>query len=150
MWDWFTEEPGFDALAMRLLLDGHDLEARDWAFELMATSDLFVSKRVGDRVFASPDFDEPMDAQREKTLERILFLASKGVFQDFFSVSVEKSLRRTALFETIGIFDHSLAIKLGVHFHLWWVRVTSFSLLLSSDQWMSSGFDSRTAVRFRI
>ena len=104
---------------MRLLLDGHDLETRDWAFELMAKSDLFVSRRVGEGVFASPDFNQPMDELREKTLERFMFLGSKGTFKDFFSVSVEESLRRTALFETIGIFDHALAIKLGVHFHLW-------------------------------
>jgi acyl-CoA oxidase len=119
MWDWFVAEPAFETWAMRVLVDGHDVETRDWAFDLMATSDLFVSRRVGEKVLASPGFNEPMDELREKTLERILFLASKGAFQDFFSTSVEKSLRRTALFETLGIFDHSLVIKLGVHFHLW-------------------------------
>ncbi|KAG0599354.1 hypothetical protein M758_12G146000 [Ceratodon purpureus] len=138
-----SEKPSFDTSAMRLLLDGHDLEARDWAFELMAKSDLFVSRRVGDKVFASPDFNEPMDEQREKTFQRIRFLASKGAFKDFFSTSVEKLLRRTALFETIGIFDHSLVIKLGVHFHLWGGSILFLGTKRHHDKWLQITEDLR-------
>ena len=50
------------------MLDGHNLEVRDAVFALMAGSDLFVSKRVGDQVFVSPDFNQTMEKQREKTL----------------------------------------------------------------------------------
>lgn len=61
-----------------------------------------------------------MDEQREKTMERIRFLAQQGLFKDSFSPpTLEKSLEQTVLFETLGIFDHSLVIKLGMQFHLW-------------------------------
>jgi len=116
----FAEEPAFDKSAMRALLDGHDLELRDWIFNLMATSDLFVSRRVGDKVFASPDFNEPMDDIRDKMWERMLFLLHNGVFKNFLTdQSVESYLRRNAVFETVNIFDHALAVKLGVHYNLW-------------------------------
>lgn len=105
---------------MRALLDGHDLEIRDWVFNLMASSDLFVSRRVGDKVFASPDFNEPMDDMRDKSMERILFLHRNGAFKNFLTaLSVESYLRRNAVFETVNIFDHGLTVMLGVHYILW-------------------------------
>ena len=113
-------EPAFDKTAMRALLDGHDLETRDWLFSLMANSDLFVSKRVGDKVFASPDFNEPMDQMRDKTLERMFFLLRNGVFKDFLTdTSYENCLKKSATWEVLGIFDHALAVKPGVQFILW-------------------------------
>lgn len=117
----FVEEPAFDKSEMRRLLDGHDLELRDGLFSLMASSDLFVSSRIGgDTVFASPDFDEPMDAMREKVWERIRFLLRHDVFKNFLTdQSVASYLRRNAVFETLNIFDHGLAVKLGVHYNLW-------------------------------
>lgn len=110
----------FDKVAMRALLDGHDLEARDWVYKLMASSDLFVSRRVGDKVFASPDFDRPMDEMRDRTLERMVFLLHKELFQESLTdSSYENSLKQLAVREAIGIFDHAWAVKLGVHFTLW-------------------------------
>lgn len=115
-----AEGTGFDKLAMRLLLDGHDLETRDYMYELMMGSDLFVKRRLRNRIYVSPDFNLPMDEQREKTLDRILFLRDKGVLRRWFEdQSYEASLKRAAIVETLDIFDHSLSIKLGVHMNLW-------------------------------
>ena len=101
-------------------MDGHNIQERDYIFNLMASSELFVLKRVGDKVFVCPDFNQPMEEQREKTMERILFLLSKGVFKGWLTQSSqEDSLRRAAIYESLGLFDHSLTIKLGVHITLW-------------------------------
>jgi hypothetical protein len=50
--------PWFLVVMMRFMLDGHNLKVRDAMFALMASSDLFVSKRVGDQVFVSSDFNQ--------------------------------------------------------------------------------------------
>lgn len=120
MFQFCADAPAFDKSVMRFMLDGHNLEVRDAMFALMAGSDLFVSKRVGDQVFVSPDFNQPMEKQREKTMQRIHFLLNKGIFKGWLTKqSPEDSLRRAAIFEALGTFDHSLAIKLGVHVTLW-------------------------------
>ncbi|KAG0576315.1 hypothetical protein KC19_5G071100 [Ceratodon purpureus] len=122
---------------MRALLDGHDLETRDWLFNLMAKSDLFVSRKVGDKVFASPDFNEPMDEMRDKTLERIFFLLRNGVFKDFLKDnSIENSLKQMAVWEVLGIFDHALSVKLGVHFILWGGSIVSLGTQRHHDKWL--------------
>jgi acyl-CoA oxidase len=130
--------PSFDQAAMRALLDGHHMEVRDSFTNLMLSSDLFVSKRVGGRVFASPNFNTTMEEHRDKTLQRILFFKSKGVFQGWLTdSSVEDALKRAALFETLGIFDHSLAIKLGVHFHLWGGAIQYLGTKRHHDKWLA-------------
>ncbi|KAG0576313.1 hypothetical protein KC19_5G071100 [Ceratodon purpureus] len=130
-------DAAFDKSAMRALLDGHDLETRDWLFNLMAKSDLFVSRKVGDKVFASPDFNEPMDEMRDKTLERIFFLLRNGVFKDFLKDnSIENSLKQMAVWEVLGIFDHALSVKLGVHFILWGGSIVSLGTQRHHDKWL--------------
>ena len=64
-------------------------------------------------------------------MKRILYLLEKGVFQGWLTErNPDAELRKFALLEVVGIFDHSLAIKLGVHFFLWCV-CCSLSLYLS-------------------
>ena len=41
---------------MREFLDGYHVEERKSFTDLMLSSELFVSKRVGDRVFATPNY----------------------------------------------------------------------------------------------
>jgi acyl-CoA oxidase len=132
-----SEEPAFDKSEMRQLLDGHDLELRDGLFSLMASSDLFVSRRVGYTVFASPDFNEPMGAMRDKVGERILFLLRHDVFKNFLTdQSVASYLRRNAVFETLNIFDHGLAVKLGVHYNLWGDALVKMGTKRHHDKWL--------------
>lgn len=140
-------EVEFDKVEMRQLLDGHDMETRDWVFNLMLSSDLFRSRRVvvgggtQQQVFASPDFNGTMDQQRERTMERIRFLSRHGAFRNFFSESEADALKRTALFESIGLFDHSLAIKLGVHFHLWGGSILFLGTKRHHDMWLQATED---------
>ena len=63
---------------MRLMLDGHNLEVRDAMFALMAGSDLFVSKRAGDQISVSPDFNQPMKNRKRKLCSEFFFYSTKG------------------------------------------------------------------------
>lgn len=115
-----SDPPSFDLLSMRSLLDGHNIEERDSVFKLMASSDLFVLKRIGGDIFLGADYNQPMEAQRRSTMERIHFLLRKGLFRGWLTSNDHNSaLARAAVHECLGIFDHSLGIKLGVHIHLW-------------------------------
>ncbi|KAM2039938.1 hypothetical protein ACFX1X_013677 [Malus domestica] len=47
------------------------------------------------------------------------------------------STPKFTFFEVIGIFDHSLAIKLGVHFFLWGGAIQLFGTKRHHDKWLS-------------
>ena len=105
---------------MRKLLDGHNVEERDAVFQLMASSDLFHLKKVDGDTFLSADYNQTMEDQRAITMKRALFLRDRGLFKGWLSRNdPDFILTRAAQHECLNIFDHSLAIKLGVHFHLW-------------------------------
>ncbi|CAM6056660.1 unnamed protein product [Sphagnum tenellum] len=115
-----SEKPGFDTKQMRSLLDDHNIPDRDFIWDLMASSELFQSNRVGEKVFLSPDYNLSMEDQRESTLARVLFLLEKGVFKGWLTKqSHELELQKSAIFEAVETFDHALAVKLGIHFRLW-------------------------------
>ncbi|KAJ7981544.1 Acyl-coenzyme A oxidase [Quillaja saponaria] len=115
-----SETFAFDISEMRKLMDAHNLDDRDWLFGLMIQSNLFNPKRSGGRVFISPDYNQSMQQQREMTMKRIGYLLDRGVFEGWLTgKGVEAELRKLALLESIGIYDHSLPIKIGVHFFLW-------------------------------
>lgn len=101
------------------------MEIRDWVFRVMEESHLFrrVSSGMG---IVMPDYNQTMEQQREATMRRIGYLLDKRVFDGWVtSFGPESELKKLAMNEVLGIYDHSLAIKLGVHFFLWFV---SFSL----------------------
>lgn len=115
-----SDPPSFDLLSMRKLLDGHNTEERDKVFNMMASNDLFILKRIGGDIFIGADYNQPMEAQRSMTMERILFLLQNGFFKGWLTNNDPQFiLARDAVQECFGTFDHSLAIKIGVHFHLW-------------------------------
>lgn len=122
-----SERFSFDIIEMRKLLDAHNVPDRDWIFGLMVQSKLFNPVRSGGRIFVSPDYNQSMEQQREMTMKRIEYLLDNGVFKGWLTdKGIEAAWRKFALFEAIGIYDHSLAIKLGVHFHLWCVTMLLF------------------------
>ncbi|XP_024523434.1 acyl-coenzyme A oxidase 3, peroxisomal [Selaginella moellendorffii] len=130
-------EPAFDIELMQGLLDGHDAQTRTFIFNLMSESDLFVSRRVGRRVFLGADYNQPMEVQRELTMKRIQYFLDRGVFRGWLTDDRPQSaLRMAAMFEYIGLFDHSLAIKLGVHFHLWGGSVKYLGSKRHHDKWL--------------
>ncbi|PIA35060.1 hypothetical protein AQUCO_03600011v1 [Aquilegia coerulea] len=132
-----SEKFGFDIRDMRRLLDGHNYEDRDWLYGLMKQSNLFCPKNYGGRVFISPDYNQSMEQQREMTMKRIEYLTSRGVFQGWLTgKGVDIDMRKFALLEVIGIFDHSLAVKLGVHMFLWGGAIQFFGTKRHHDKWL--------------
>lgn len=110
----------FDVTEMRRLTDGHNLDDRDWLFGLITQSGLFNRRELGGRVFVSPDYNQSMEQQREMTMKRIEYLFDRGVFRGWVTGDgPREELRKLALHEVIGMYDHSLAIMLGVF--LWYV-----------------------------
>ncbi|XP_068345782.1 acyl-coenzyme A oxidase 3, peroxisomal-like [Pyrus communis] len=123
---------------MRKLLDAHNLEDRDWLFGLMKQSKLFNPREAGGRVFIAPDYNQSMEQQRQMTMKRIAYLLDRGVFKGWLTDrGVDAELRKFAFFEVIGIFDHSLAVKLGVHFFLWGGAIQFFGTKRHHDKWLS-------------
>ncbi|CAN6706672.1 unnamed protein product [Malus baccata var. baccata] len=128
----------FDTKEMRKLLDAHNLEDRDWLFGLMKQSKLFNPREAGGRVFIAPDYNQSMEQQRQMTMKRISYLLDRGVFKGWLTdKGVDAELRKFAFFEAIGIFDHSLAVKLGVHFFLWGGAIQFFGTKRHHDKWLS-------------
>lgn len=115
-----SETIDFDTKEMRKLMDGHNWEDRDLTYGLMIQSELFGRKERGGKVFVGPDFNQSMEHQREMTMKRIGYLLDHGLFDGFLTgKGPEHWLRIFALCDAYGVFDHSLGIKLGVHFFLW-------------------------------
>ncbi|NP_001280826.1 acyl-coenzyme A oxidase 3, peroxisomal-like [Malus domestica] len=128
----------FDTKEMRKLLDAHNLEDRDWLFGLMKQSKLLNPREAGGRVFIAPDYNQSMEQQRQMTMKRIAYLLDRGVFKGWLTdKGVDAELRKFAFFEVIGIFDHSLAVKLGVHFFLWGGAIQFFGTKRHHDKWLS-------------
>ncbi|KAJ0113184.1 hypothetical protein Patl1_02375 [Pistacia atlantica] len=127
----------FDIKEMRKLLDGHNVQDRDWLFNLIVQSKLFNPKKAGEKVFISPDYNQSMEQQREMTMKRISYLLERGVFQGWLTAKgVEAELTKLALLEVVSMFDHSLAIKLGVHFFLWGGAIQFFGTKRHHDKWL--------------
>ncbi|XP_010279215.1 PREDICTED: acyl-coenzyme A oxidase 3, peroxisomal-like [Nelumbo nucifera] len=132
-----SEKFDFDVREMRQLMDGHNIEDRDWLFGLMIQSKLFCPRNSGGKVFVSPDYNQSMEQQREMTMKRIAYLLDRGVFEGWLTEKgAEAELRKFAFFEVIGIFDHSLAVKLGVHFFLWGGAIQFFGTKRHHDKWL--------------
>eukprot|EP00246_Nothoceros_aenigmaticus_P007366 TRINITY_DN21107_c0_g1_i1.p1 TRINITY_DN21107_c0_g1~~TRINITY_DN21107_c0_g1_i1.p1 ORF type:complete len:700 (-),score=114.10 TRINITY_DN21107_c0_g1_i1:13-2037(-) len=131
-----SEPPAFDVSEMRQLVDGHNVKDRDFIYSFMARSKLFQLKKVADAVYVFPDHNEPMEVQREKTLQRIMYLRDSGIFKDWMKQSPELDFRRSAMLESLSIFDHSLTVKLGVHFQLWGGAVQFLGTRRHQDKWL--------------
>ncbi|XP_039123252.1 acyl-coenzyme A oxidase 3, peroxisomal-like [Dioscorea cayenensis subsp. rotundata] len=132
-----SEKPAaFDTKELRCVLDGHHVEIRDWVFRVMEESHLFrrVSSGMG---IVMPDYNQTMEQQREATMRRIGYLLDKRVFDGWVtSFGPESELKKLAMNEVLGIYDHSLAIKLGVHFFLWGGAIQFFGTKRHHDKWL--------------
>ncbi|KMT01901.1 hypothetical protein BVRB_9g209270 isoform A [Beta vulgaris subsp. vulgaris] len=127
----------FDTNQMRSLLDSHNIEHRNWLFNIILQSNLFNPIIRGHRKFVIPDYNHSMEQQREITFKRILYLRDCGVFKGWLTGhSQEDELRNMAFNEVLALFDHSLAIKLGVHFFLWGGAIQFFGTKRHHDKWL--------------
>ncbi|XP_055807401.1 acyl-coenzyme A oxidase 3, peroxisomal-like isoform X1 [Solanum dulcamara] len=132
----------FDIKEMRKLMDGHNLVERDWLFGLMLQSNLFNPIQRGGKVFVSPDYSQSKEQQREITMRRIGYLLEHGVFKKWLTgKGPEDELRKLGLLDCLGIFDHSLAIKTGVHFFLWGGAIQFFGTKRHHDKWLKDTED---------
>ncbi|KAI3995722.1 hypothetical protein MKX01_035653 [Papaver californicum] len=132
-----SENINFDTDEMRKLLDDHNFDDRDWLFGLLMQSKLFCPKISGGKVFVTPDFNQSKEQQREVTMKRIEYLLDRGVFNGWLTkTGVEAEKRKFALLDVIGIYDHSLAIKVGVHFFLWGGAIQFFGTKRHHDKWL--------------
>ncbi|VFQ64461.1 unnamed protein product [Cuscuta campestris] len=132
----------FDVFEMRKLMDGSNLEERDWLYGLMIQSKLFNPMPRGGKVFVYPDFNQTMEQQREITMKRIEYLSGCGVFRGWLTgKGPEAELRKLALLDVVGIFDHSLSIKIGVHFFLWGGAIQFFGTKRHHDKWLKDTED---------
>ncbi|RCV21652.1 hypothetical protein SETIT_4G154600v2 [Setaria italica] len=131
--------PAFPPAELRALLDGHHLWERDWVFRVMEESQLFCPRQrcSGSRVFVAPDYNDGKEAQREATMRRVAHLARRGVFRGWLTEpGAEAELRKLALLESLGVYDHSLAIKIGVHFFLWGSAIKFLGTKRHHDKWL--------------
>ncbi|KAF5732591.1 acyl-coenzyme A oxidase 3 peroxisomal-like [Tripterygium wilfordii] len=132
-----AEKYDFDTMEMRKLLDGHNLQDRDWLYGLIMQSKLFNPRDLGGKLFVGPDYNQSMEQQREMTMKRIDYLCERGVFNGWLTEKgTEVDLRKMALQEVTAIFDHSLSIKLGVHFFLWGGAIQFFGTKRHHDKWL--------------
>ncbi|ONK81634.1 uncharacterized protein A4U43_C01F31320 [Asparagus officinalis] len=132
-----SDQIQFSTQSLRQIMDGHDLDARDWAFSLIESSSLFCPRRRGDRVFVGPDYNQTKEQQREMTMKRIEFLEKNGAFEGWLTSEGEAAeMRKMALNQVFGSYDHSLAIKIGVHFFLWGGAIQFFGTKRHHDKWL--------------
>ncbi|KAF2295044.1 hypothetical protein GH714_031224 [Hevea brasiliensis] len=131
------ESYDFDTNEMRKLLDMHNIEDRDWLFGLMRQSKVFNPQEKGGRVYVAPDYNQSMEQQREMTMRRIAYLLERGVFNGWLTgKGLESEMKKFAFLEVVGIFDHSLSVKLGVHFFLWGGAIKFFGTERHHDKWL--------------
>ncbi|XP_063946896.1 acyl-coenzyme A oxidase 3, peroxisomal isoform X2 [Daucus carota subsp. sativus] len=132
-----SEPTLFDIHQMRKLMDGHNWQDRDMMYNLMIRSQLFNRKDRDGVVFACPNFNQSMEQQRVMTMRRIEYLLSHGAFDGFLTAKgPENELRSFALADCYGVFDHSLGIKLGVHFFLWGGAILNLGTKRHHDKWL--------------
>nr|XP_043621251.1 acyl-coenzyme A oxidase 3, peroxisomal-like [Erigeron canadensis] len=134
-----TSEPSFDfdTSSLRRLVDGNSIDEIDYMLNLMMQSDLFCPRERGGKVFISPDYNQPMEHQRDMTMRRIEYLLQQGAFDGWFSrKGPEAELWGFCRAEAIAMYDHSLAIKLGVHFFLWGGAIQFMGTKRHHDKWL--------------
>ncbi|KAJ4836034.1 Acyl-coenzyme A oxidase 3, peroxisomal [Turnera subulata] len=132
-----TEKAIFDTKEMRKLVDWHNIEDRDWLFGLMRQEKVFNPVEKGGKVFLMPDYNQPKEQQREMTMQRIGWLARRGIYEGWLTgEGPEPELRNFALQEVMGSYDHSLGIKLGVHFLLWGGAIKFLGTKRHHDRWL--------------
>ncbi|XP_019172426.1 PREDICTED: acyl-coenzyme A oxidase 3, peroxisomal-like [Ipomoea nil] len=132
-----SEPGGLDVWEMRKLMDGHNLQDRDWLYGIMIQSHLFNPRERGGKVFVAADYNQNMEQQREMTMRRIGHLLDCGVFKGWLTENgPESELRKLALLDVIALFDHSLSVKLGVHFILWGGAIQFLGTKRHHDEWL--------------
>lgn len=129
----------FDPAVLRQLLDGDGVEALDDIFEVLKNNKIFWPKHYSGngQLYTSMDYNSTKEEQREITMKRILFLRDHGYFRGWLTDdSLENLKQKGAMHEALGIYDHSITIKIGVHIHLWGGAVKYLGTKRHHDKWL--------------
>jgi hypothetical protein len=143
----FLGAPTFDTKALRNVLDGHDIELREELYRIFATEPLFKGPRgysamdydttmavcascmqcilFSRRRWLWHYLRLATDAlygqeQRDITMQRIAWMVQHGYYRNILTADPKVQRRIAAVSEAVSLFDHSQAVKTGVHFQLWY------------------------------
>lgn len=117
--------PAFDQKKMRELLDMNSFEVRDSLYELFK-----------DPVFA-PRYNDSLEEQRARTIQRWSLIAKTGLFRNALRKFTPEGRRRyEAILESVSALDHSLEIKMSVHYGLFGGTVSLMGDDEQGDKWM--------------
>eukprot|EP00475_Leptophrys_vorax_P021233 TRINITY_DN28959_c0_g1_i1.p1 TRINITY_DN28959_c0_g1~~TRINITY_DN28959_c0_g1_i1.p1 ORF type:complete len:697 (+),score=43.19 TRINITY_DN28959_c0_g1_i1:315-2405(+) len=122
-------------------------------FNLFANNKLFWSNQNPPRghMYTCMDYNSTKEEQRDVTFQRILFLRDRGYFKGWLTDDTVANLsRKAAMHEAIGMFDHSMATKIGVHIHLWGGALKYLGTQRHHAKWLSRTEDYEVAGCFGL
>ncbi|CAI5961359.1 unnamed protein product [Closterium sp. NIES-65] len=143
----------FNPAALHKLLVGDGAEVHKEMFNIFANTKIFWSNPDPPRghVYTSMDYNSTKEQQRDVTFERIIFLRDRGYFKGWLTDDSPTSVRRkSAMHEAISMFDQSMAVKLGVHIHLWGGAVKYLGTKRHHDKWLARTEDYEVAGCFGL
>jgi len=118
-------KPAFDVARMRSLIELNDHELREQLYNLFK-----------EPVF-HPRYGETLAQERERTMRKWQRIAESGVFHGSISAGTAAGRRRyEAIMETVGMLDHSLDIKMSVHYGLFGLTVAMMGDEAQVARWL--------------
>ncbi|KAK9689791.1 hypothetical protein RND81_09G081300 [Saponaria officinalis] len=127
----------FDTTEMRALLDMHNVEDRDSLFNLITQSNVFNPRKLGSKLFVSPDYNQSMEHQRMMSRKRLQYLVDQGVFKGWISErGADIELKKIALHDVVSVYDHSLTVLVGAQYFLWGGAIQFFGTKRHHDKWL--------------
>lgn len=130
----------FERQRMRALLDSHDLSLRDQMYDLFERhSDLFT-----------PRYGLTVPEERELVMARWAVIRQTQLLKGTLSYSPVARGRYDAVMESCGYVDHSLEIKMGVHYGLFGSSVALLGSEAQRQQWLADIEDARMIGCFAL
>lgn len=143
----------FNPAALHKLLSREGVEVHKEMFDIFASNKIFWSNQDPPRghMFTGMDYNSTKEQQRDITFQRIIFLRDRGYFKGWLTDDSPAGIRqKAAMHEAIGMFDHSMAVKLGVHIHLWGGAVKYLGTKRHHDKWLARTEDYEVAGCFGL
>eukprot|EP00177_Eucheuma_denticulatum_P003820 GFKZ01006903.1.p1 GENE.GFKZ01006903.1~~GFKZ01006903.1.p1 ORF type:complete len:342 (+),score=35.79 GFKZ01006903.1:535-1560(+) len=117
--------PAFDVSKLRQILDVSHLHLRDGLYNLFKQP-LF-----------HPQHDLPLHQQRALVMKRWHAIIKTAVLENSIAAGTADGRRKyEAVIESIGVLDHSLDIKMAVHYGLFGVTIKLLSDQHQADKWL--------------
>jgi acyl-CoA oxidase len=130
----------FDRQRMRALLDAHDLPIRDQLYGLFERhSDLFT-----------PRYGLTVPEERELVMARWTVIRNAQLLKGTLNYSAAARGRYDAVMESCGYVDHSLEVKMGVHYGLFGSSVALLGDEEQRQRWLADIEDARMLGCFAL